>query len=177
MNISLDDTLEFVKLAHSNQMDKNGWPYYLHLQHVKYHAEAIIDTYFSDLISPEVKENILHAALLHDIIEDTDITEKNLVDRGYSSDIIKIVKRLTGKPYGFTYNENIQNMADEGDIAVILVKFCDNIDNRDKARLEKIKNTHPKLKNKYDRSISVLSNRLNEIYLDLLRSNSKMMLE
>ena len=65
--------------AHKNQVDKSGVPYIYHPIHV---AEQM-DT-----------ENECIIALLHDVVEDTNVTFKQL-EEVFSKEIIDILKLLT----------------------------------------------------------------------------------
>lgn len=76
------DTLELVKKAHGthNSMDKGGkTPYHWHLIRVMLRLNT-------------TDEELLHIALLHDIVEDTDVTLKDLKNLGYSERVIEGVK-------------------------------------------------------------------------------------
>lgn len=65
---------------HSGQVDKIGLPYVLHPMAVA----SLVDT-------PEQK----CAALLHDILEDTDTTEEDLLNAGIPERVVEIVKLVT----------------------------------------------------------------------------------
>ncbi len=66
--------------AHKNQVDKNGVPYIFHPVHL---AEQMKD------------EKTICIALLHDVVEDTDITFEQLENEGFPKDIIDALKLLT----------------------------------------------------------------------------------
>lgn len=72
---------------HEGQVDKGGNAYYLH-------PEAV-----ADMCNTE-KEKIV--ALLHDIVEDTDMNLTDLANCGFGTDIISAVDAITkrkGEPY------------------------------------------------------------------------------
>ena len=71
-------TLMFEK--HKNQMDKSGEPYVFHPFHV---AEQMDD------------ENTTIVGLLHDIVEDTDVTFADLEKMGFSNEVITALKFMT----------------------------------------------------------------------------------
>jgi hypothetical protein len=75
-----EKTIEFIKRAHAGQVDKAGQPYHLHPMAV------------AELLPPDSDEDEYLAALLHDVLEDTEITETDLCDLGYSEKTIGIVK-------------------------------------------------------------------------------------
>lgn len=77
--------------AHLGQVDKGGAPYIFHPLHI---AERV-DTEYEICV-----------ALLHDTIEDSDITVEYLLKEGFPHDIVKAVDLLTRKE-GMTYREFI----------------------------------------------------------------------
>lgn len=77
--------------AHLGQVDKGGTPYIFHPLHI---AERV-DTEYE-----------ICTALLHDVIEDSDITLDYLFKEGFPQEVIKAVDLLTRKE-GMTYREFI----------------------------------------------------------------------
>ena len=80
--------------AHKEQIDKTGMPYVFHPFHL---AEQMTD------------EISTVCALLHDVVEDTDITLKDLRDMGFPNEVIDVLTLLTHKetvPY-FDYVKEI----------------------------------------------------------------------
>ena len=80
--------LKIATEAHKGQVDKAGIPYINHPLTVA----SLVDT---------EEEKIV--ALLHDTIEDTNITEQDLLNYGFSNKIVKAVKLLT-------HNKNVPYM-------------------------------------------------------------------
>ena len=68
---------------HKNQVDKSGIPYVFHPFHI---AEQMDD------------ENTTIVALLHDIVEDTDMTFEQLENEGFSREVIDALMLLTHNP-------------------------------------------------------------------------------
>ena len=66
--------------AHINQVDKTGLPYVFHPFHL---AEQMDD------------EDGVCLALLHDVVEDTNITFDDLINEGFNENIISALKLLT----------------------------------------------------------------------------------
>ncbi|MBE5735384.1 MAG: HD domain-containing protein [Clostridiales bacterium] len=69
--------------AHHGQVDKSGTPYIYHPIHL---AEQMSD------------ENTTCVALLHDVVEDTDVTLQDLKDAGFGEEIIEAVEYMTHDP-------------------------------------------------------------------------------
>ncbi|MDK9581052.1 HD domain-containing protein [Sneathia sanguinegens] len=80
--------LKIATEAHKGQIDKAGIPYINHPLTVA----SLVDT---------EEEKIV--ALLHDTIEDTNITEQDLLNYGFSNKIVEAVKLLT-------HNKNVPYM-------------------------------------------------------------------
>lgn len=75
-------------------------------------------------------------ALLHDIIEDTDLTKEDLVSMGFGEDIVESVVVLSRKN-GETYSNFIKRIIDSKNISAIRVKLADLEDNMDLSRITK----------------------------------------
>lgn len=103
--------------AHKDQRDKEGLPYVFHPWHV---AESMTD---------EIRCTV---ALLHDVVEDSNITLDNLTEAGFPPEVIEAVDLLTHKK-DMDYAEYIRNIS-ENDIAID-VKLADLEHNMDKSRL------------------------------------------
>lgn len=87
--------LELAVEKHKNQTDKAGNPYILHPLHVMENVNS--------------KEGKI-IAILHDIIEDTDVTEDYLLKIGLSKRIVDAVVALT-RSKGMDYQEYIKNLS------------------------------------------------------------------
>lgn len=87
--------LELAVEKHKNQTDKAGNPYILHPLHVMENVGS--------------KEGKI-VAILHDIIEDTDITEDYLLKIGLSKRIVDAVVALT-RSKDIDYQEYIKNLS------------------------------------------------------------------
>lgn len=117
--------------AHAAQVDKSGVPYVFHPWHV---AEQMTN------------EESCAAALLHDVIEDTDVTADDLRAAGISESVVQAVLMLThddDEPY-LEYVARIKTdpIAREVKLADLahnsdVTRFAEPMTDRDKARLEK----------------------------------------
>ncbi len=104
--------------VHKNQVDKNGIPYIYHPMHL---AERMCD------------ENAICTALLHDVVEDGEITFEQLKSQGFGTEIIEALKLLThekGVPY-MDYIEKIKS-----NTLATVVKLADLEHNSDLTRLD-----------------------------------------
>lgn len=140
----INTALELAVKAHIGQVDKgNGLPYILHPL-----------TVASRVRTPEQKA----AAILHDTLEDTDLTLDDLRSASIPERVIELVGILTD-PKGGDFASYINKVAEDYDAAV--VKHADLVDNlsptrgrglNDKIRskvyagLEILEKKHPELK-------------------------------
>lgn len=139
--IYTDTTKKAIKLmfeAHKNQVDKSGIPYVFHPWHV---AESMQD------------EDSVVVALLHDVVEDTNITIDDLKKEGFNSKVIEALEKMTHNK-NTDYYEYIKTIG-SNELAT-KVKIADLMHNMDYTRLEIIdKKAEEKLK-KYKKSLNYL---------------------
>lgn len=127
-DIALPWTLSLIKNLHHNQFDKAGDPYWQH-------PLAVMR-----LLPPSASEDARHAALLHDVLEDTPTTEADLRFFGYSDRIVHIVRKLSRLPGDpGSYKDWIRSIAESGDLDVMLVKRADMQHNSDPVRRDRNK--------------------------------------
>ena len=79
----IQEAYDFIMLKHSNQFRKSGEPYYHHLIEVAY-----------ILASLQCGPNTIIAGLLHDVVEDTDVTVED-IKKKWGEEVSKIVDALT----------------------------------------------------------------------------------
>lgn len=127
----LDKAVKIAEKAHKGQVDKAGRPYIGHLLRVMYAGKT-------------ADEKI--CGVLHDLIEDTDWTFKDLKKEGFKNHIIEALKCLT-KQKGENYDQFIDRIL-TNELAV-KVKINDLSDNMDIKRLEKITEADIERLNKY----------------------------
>jgi len=139
--------------AHSGQVDKAGASYILHPLRVM-------------LVFSDETEQI--CAILHDVIEDTDITIEILREMGFSDEVLAVLESLT-KCNGESYDDFITRVL-KNEIAC-RVKLADLFDNMN---LERISNPSEKDRDrikKYEKAVSRISKAL-EGDKKSLRSNA-----
>ncbi len=120
----LHEAFEFARKAHEPQKRRSGEPYILHPV-----AVARITA-----IELRLDVNIVIAAFLHDVVEDTPHTIRDIRER-FGDDVASLVKAVT-KPHKKFYEmskqlDNFKQMlnAMQGDIRGILVKLADRLHN------------------------------------------------
>lgn len=125
--------------AHKNQVDKNGMPYIYHPIHL---AEQMND------------EATTCVSLLHDVIEDADITIESLIEEGFNDEIIVAIALMTHDET-VTYMDYVK-MIKYNPIAKI-VKLADLKHNSDLSRLDNVDEKAIKRVAKYKKAIEILS--------------------
>lgn len=116
----LSKMLHIATNAHHGQFDRGGNPYILHPIKVMHYIKS------SD-------EELQCIALGHDVIEDTAVTYRDLVDAGMTTRIIEGLRALTKLP-GQTYNEYKEGVFSNVD--AMKVKLADLRHNTDIRRLK-----------------------------------------
>ena len=116
---------ETARMAHSGQKRKDGSPYVTHCVAA---AEITVEM--------GLDEDSIIAALLHDVIEDTNLTHTDIARQFGEpvADIVEGVTKLTRVQYTSKEDEQMENlrkmlMAMAKDIRVILIKIADRLHN------------------------------------------------
>ena len=125
---------EIAEEAHKDQVDKNGKPYIEHIYRV---ADRLV----------YLEEKTI--ALLHDTLEDTDVTEEDL-RKEFPEFVVEAVKALTRDKEKETYEDFIKRAA-LNDMA-IRVKIADVKDNYERKMIE----PRPDLKKRYKEALDFL---------------------
>jgi len=124
---TIKETSELARKLHQGQVDKAGAPYFGHV----YRVAANLLRLF-----PNASLDQHHAAFLHDVLEDCDISAEDLREHGYSENIISIVQAVTRPKDGnISYADWIWRLSRSGNIGAIRVKIADISDNLAPARL------------------------------------------
>jgi len=129
---------KFIERKFKDKYDKGGNPYVRHLFSVQ---KRFTDKYGSRDCDCVV------ACLLHDILEDTDTTEQELLDVVYVTErVVEVVKILT-RQKAETYRAYIRRVAVDEEARRI--KVCDLEDNMDITRLHILKDSDIGLLRRY----------------------------
>lgn len=126
--------------------DKSGEPYILHCLQVMQNVKKYND------VELEI------AAVLHDIVEDTDISFDDLEERGYSPRVIKIIKHVTREDE-ISYDDEIARICNDQDS--IKVKMADLEHNSSILRLKGIRQKDLERIQKYHKAYFILQAHLN----------------
>lgn len=122
----LEYAIVFAARAHEGQLDKVGLPVILHPLRVMERVRVAATIVYS----PMMVEDLMTAAVLHDVVEDTVVTLDEV--RRRFGNVADLVEALTRPPPGTlnreTYFEFIRRVI-EGPTGAALIKRCDIEDN------------------------------------------------
>lgn len=124
--------------AHAGQVDKTGLPYIYHPIHL---AESMTD------------ENSVITALLHDVIEDTNLTIDELAREGFHEDVLTALTLLTHNP-AEEYMDYISRISTCP--LARKIKLADLRHNSDPTRLDSVDEKTARRFEKYARAIRLL---------------------
>lgn len=157
---------ELINKYHSNQVDKGGNPYIDHLMYV------------SENMVSEIGKT---AGLLHDIKEDTPITDDILTNKGISQEVIKIINILT-RNKDQSYSEYIDSIINSNNIIAMNIKKIDLSHNMDITRIPNPSDKdYKRIATRYKKAYEKINKKLLELnsittinlYLDDLRKCPK----
>lgn len=125
--------------AHQGQMDKGGLPYVFHPWHLAEQMDDEISTI---------------AALLHDVVEDTDWTLEQLTAEGFPQEAMEVLALLT-HPEGQPYMEYIAGL--QHNPVAVKIKLADLRHNSDFTRLSAVTaDQRERLERKYAPAFALL---------------------
>lgn len=124
--------------AHKDQVDKGGVPYVFHPFHLAEQMKT---------------EDTVCAALLHDVVEDASVSIKELINAGFSKQVIDSLILLTHKK-GIPYMEYIEQLS--SDPVASKVKLVDLIHNSDLSRLDNVTDNDLQRVEKYRKAINMI---------------------
>lgn len=163
MRIRLARTAKFMKAMHGEQKDKQGVTYWHHPYRVMLRLMSI----------PNITEGVLHAALLHDIVEDTRIHPAQLWQMGYPWNTLVMVDQVTRDKKalyrGETYMQWIAWIAMYGRMGTKLIKIADIADNTAPSRLVNLPAEMQGIETKYYRALEILRRSVPEDAFDAIR--------
>jgi (p)ppGpp synthase/HD superfamily hydrolase len=139
---TLADADRLAAEAHAGQADKAGHPYITHVTRVRDRLAAH-------------GERAQMAGVLHDVLEDTDVTADDLRARGFPEDVVTAVEAVTRRP-GESYDDAVRRAAAHP--IGRPVKLADNADNSDESRLALLPEEQAaRLRAKYTRARTLLT--------------------
>lgn len=135
--------LSLVTILFKNKTDKEGEPYIGHLKRVS-----------DSLDNPNTKI----AGLLHDTVEDIEgITYEDLLEIGFNSNIVEMVRLVTTEDKTKPYHDKITSIINSNNIEAIKLKYADMSDNANPERLSKLDPiTRERLEKKYNNELTRL---------------------
>lgn len=136
---TLEDAISIAALAHRGQKDKAGAPYLLHPLRMMLRMKS---------------EAAMMAAVLHDVVEDTDWTIEGLREQGFPKEVLAAVGCLTHRD-GESYEEFIGRV--QSNQIAQQVKIADLEDNMNIQRIGQLNSKDLERLEKYHRAWCVLT--------------------
>ncbi len=141
-------SLEIVTKLFNDKDDKGGFPYVIHLLKVY----SGVSDYLEKV-----------CALLHDVVEDTEISYNDLKKLGYQDDVIDILEILT-KNKGEDYSKYIDRIIDSKNIHAMNIKIADLRHNMDITRIKNpTANDYERVSKRYEPAYRKILNKINEM--------------
>lgn len=141
MKNALASAIAIAANVHENQTDRGGSPYILHPIRVMQRLRT------ND-------QELMTIAILHDVVEDSEITINDLKEKGFSDRVINALELLTHSD-GEEYEEYIRKIASNEDAT--RVKLEDLRDNSDITRLKGLRQKDHERMIKYNKAYMFLS--------------------
>lgn len=134
--------LEWAVLLHKDQVDKQGKPYILHVLRVAIDTSSVYNS-----------EDLFIAALLHDVVEDCDVTVNNIREN-FGDKVASIVDSLSRRK-NESYNKYILRLCKNP--LAMQIKELDLEDNLLEVRLEALPvREQRKLRKKYNKALETI---------------------
>lgn len=144
--------IDFVSAKHDGQKRMDGSPYKNHLIRVMY---RLLDWLDLDEMpqshwSEEIYTDLVFAGVGHDLFEDTDATEGEMLHVGFSARSIDWIKFVTKPPKHLNLNKDLyaldayERIANSGVEQVLWLKMADRFDN-----LDDLKNANMNFRRRY----------------------------
>ena len=139
MTFTVDDAIRIARAAHDGQVDKSGAPYIGHPLRVMGRVSG---------------EHARMAAVLHDVVEDTQVTAADLLAAGCPAHVVATVVALSHLP-GESQEDYLRRVT--ADPVAVVVKRADIADNMSPPRMAMLDPaTQDRLRAKYTRALDLL---------------------
>lgn len=136
---TVEDAVSIAARAHRGQKDKAGAPYLLHPLRMMLRMDT---------------EAAMMAAVLHDVVEDTEWTLDRLREAGFSEEVLEAVDCLTHRD-GESYEEFVERV--RTNLIARQVKIADLEDNMNVRRMNRLGTNELERMEKYHRAWRVLT--------------------
>lgn len=140
---TIEDAISVAARAHKGQKDKAGTPYLLHPLRMMLRMDS---------------ETAMMAAVLHDVVEDTDWTLERLRDAGFAEEVVEAIDCLTHRE-GESYEEFVGRV--RANPIARQVKVADLEDNMNIRRIGQLGAKDLERLEKYHRAWRVLTSESN----------------
>lgn len=137
---SLERAIAIALEAHHNQTDRNKKPYILHPLHLMHQMNSEVE---------------MMAAVLHDVVEDSEMTLDDLRREGFVAEVVSAVELLTHDKEAMSYEDYVRRL--KSNPLARKIKLADLTHNMDLRRIERIGDADLKRMEKYHRAWEILT--------------------
>ena len=148
MSKQLQEAIKLAVSAHDGQVDKAGLPYILHPMRV---MMAVANEAKANPLKGYTVEELMIAAILHDVVEDTQVTLKQ-IENTFGGRVALTVDALSRRD-GEVYNVFI--LRAKGNPAARLIKVADVLDNL--SRIDSLPPEQQSIERRYRAALMVLN--------------------
>ena len=140
----LEKAITIATIAHQGQKDKAGQPYILHPLRVMFSTKGELERI---------------CGVLHDVIEDTEVTMDDLRNEGFGEEVLSVLDAVT-KRDGESYEDFIDRILSNP--IACRVKLADLSDNMDLSRVENPTEKDYQRIEKYRKAVERIENAIQE---------------
>ena len=136
----LEKAIALALRVHAGQKDRYGQPYILHPLHVMLQMDT---------------EQEMAAAVLHDVIEDSELTLEDLEEEGFSGAVLEAVRLMTHDKEHESYERYVRTL--KPDPIARKIKLADLQHNLDIRRMDRVRQRDVERLEKYRRAWELLT--------------------
>lgn len=136
----LEKAIALALRVHAGQKDRYGHPYILHPLHVMLQMDT---------------EQEMAAAVLHDVVEDSELTLDDLKEEGFSQAVLEAVRLMTHDKENVPYESYVQTL--KPNPIARKIKLADLQHNMDIRRMDRVRGRDAERLEKYRRAWELLT--------------------
>ncbi|MDW9481877.1 hypothetical protein GOB57_24830 [Sinorhizobium meliloti] len=157
MTLTLERFIDFARERHAGQTSMSGEPYIEHIIRVLDNTDKLLASLPDGMMAETDKQETRLLAVGHDLIEDRRASKDDIRAIGGGerlvSRLIAVSRMEEPKP---VYQQWIKGIVISGDLALIIAKLADNLDNNSDERIASLPPEKQSIRNRYDRAFATL---------------------
>jgi (p)ppGpp synthase/HD superfamily hydrolase len=170
MTLTLETFVDFVRERHADQTSMSGEAYIEHLPRVLANTTELLASLPSGMLSEADIEETLLVAVGHDLIEDDKATKDEVREIGGTESLVTRLAGLSRMEPKPVYRQWIADIVATRDLALIIVKLADNLDNNSDTRIASLPPEKRSIRKRYDRAFVTLREGLDRMIAEFTAS-------